>query len=45
MRAGVAVNGRPIETEAMPIRYAAGLVGTETDSERAIQWLPDGPML
>jgi hypothetical protein len=30
--------GRP-ETEAAPIRYVAELVGTETDSERAIRWL------
>jgi hypothetical protein len=27
------------KTEAAPIRYIAELVGTETDSERAIRWL------
>jgi hypothetical protein len=27
------------KTEAAPIRYVAELVGTETDSERAIRWL------
>ena len=26
-------------TEAAPIRYVAQLVGTDTDSERAIRWL------
>jgi hypothetical protein len=38
-RAGVAANGRRIETEAAPIRYAAELLGVDTDSERAIRWL------
>jgi len=38
-RAGVAANGRRIETEAAPIRYVAELLGADTDSERAIRWL------
>jgi hypothetical protein len=38
-RAGVAANGRRIETEAAPIRYVAELLGVDTDSERAIRWL------
>jgi hypothetical protein len=38
-RASVAAKGRQIETEAAPIRYVAELVGTDTDSERAIRWL------
>jgi hypothetical protein len=38
-RASVAARGRQIETEAAPIRYVAELVGTDTDSERAIRWL------
>jgi hypothetical protein len=36
-RASVAANGRRIETEAAPIRYAE-LLGVDTDSERAIRW-------
>ena len=31
--------GRQTETEAAPIRYVAELIGTDTDSERAIRWL------
>jgi hypothetical protein len=38
-RAGVAANGRRIETEAAPIRYVAEFLGINTDSERAIRWL------
>jgi hypothetical protein len=38
-RASVAAQGRRIETEAAPIRYVAGLVGADADSERAIRWL------
>jgi hypothetical protein len=38
-RASVAARGRQIETEAAPIRYVAELIGTDTDSERAIRWL------
>jgi hypothetical protein len=38
-RAGVAAKGKQIETEAAPIRYVAELVGSDTDSERAIRWL------
>ena len=38
-RATVAAKGRQIETEAAPIRYVAELLGTDTDSERAIRWL------
>jgi hypothetical protein len=30
---------RQVGNEAAPIRYVAELVGTETDSERAIRWL------
>jgi hypothetical protein len=38
-RASVAARARQIETEAAPIRYVAELLGTDTDSERAIRWL------
>jgi hypothetical protein len=38
-RAQVAARGRQIEADAAPIRYVAELVGTDTDSERAIRWL------
>jgi hypothetical protein len=38
-RASVAARGRQAETEAAPIRYVAELVGTDTDSERAIRSL------
>jgi hypothetical protein len=38
-RAALAANGRRIETEAAPIRYVAELLGTNTDSERAIRRL------
>lgn len=31
--------GRQIETEAAPIRYVAELLGSDTDSERAIRLL------
>jgi hypothetical protein len=37
--ASVAAKARQAETEAMPIRYVAELIGADTDSERAIQWL------
>ncbi len=35
----MAAKGRQAETEAAPIRYVAELIGTDTDSERAIRWL------
>jgi hypothetical protein len=35
----LAAQSRRIETEAAPIWYVAQLVGTDTDSERAIRWL------
>jgi hypothetical protein len=38
-RASLATQSRRIETEAAPIRYVAELLGTDTDSERAIWWL------
>jgi hypothetical protein len=38
-RASVAARGRQIETEAAPIRSVTEVVGTDTDSERAIRWL------
>src|SRR6266436_4787516 len=38
-RATISAKGRQIETEAAPIRYVAELIGTDTDSERAIRWL------
>ncbi len=38
-RASLAAQSRRIETEAAPIRYVAELLGTDTDSERAIRWL------
>jgi len=38
-RAAVAAKGRQIETDAAPIRYVAELLGTDTDSEKAIRWL------
>ena len=38
-RASLAAKGRQAETEAAPIRYVAELIGTDTDSERAIRWL------
>ena len=38
-RAQVAAKGRQAEIEAAPIRYVAGLIGADTDSERAIRWL------
>ena len=38
-RASVAAEGRQLETEAAPIRYVAELLGTDTDSEKAIRWL------
>jgi hypothetical protein len=38
-RAALGAKGRQIETEAAPIRYVAELLGTDTDSERAIRWL------
>ena len=36
--AALTAKARQIETEAAPIRYVAELVGTDTDSERAIRW-------
>ena len=38
-RAALGAKGKQIETEAAPIRYVAELIGTDTDSERAIRWL------
>jgi hypothetical protein len=38
-RASVAAKARQIETEAAPIRYVAELIGTDSDSARAIRWL------
>ncbi len=38
-RASLAAQGRRIETEVAPIRYVAELLGSDTDSERAIRWL------
>ncbi len=38
-RAALGAKGRQIETESAPIRYVAELLGTDTDSERAIRWL------
>jgi hypothetical protein len=38
-RASLAAKGRHAETKAAPIRYVAELVGTDTDSERAIRRL------
>jgi hypothetical protein len=38
-RASLAAQARRIETEAAPIRYVAELIGTDTDSEKAIRWL------
>jgi hypothetical protein len=35
----VAAKRRQIETEAAPIRYVVELLGTDTDSEKAIRWL------
>jgi hypothetical protein len=35
----LAAQGRKIETEAAPIRYVGELLGLDTDSEKAIQWL------
>jgi hypothetical protein len=35
----VTAQSRRIETEATPIRYVAELLGTDTDSEKAIRWL------
>jgi len=38
-RASLTAQGRRIATEATPIRYVAELLGTDTDSEKAIRWL------
>ena len=38
-RASVAAKGRQVDTEAGPIKYVAELIGTDTDSKRAIRWL------
>ena len=38
-RATVTAKGRQIETEALPIRYVAEIIGADTDSEKAIRWL------
>jgi hypothetical protein len=35
----VAAKSRAAETEAVPVRYVAELLGTDTDSESAIRWL------
>jgi hypothetical protein len=37
--ASVAAKGRQMESESAPIRYVAELLGSDTDSERAIRWL------
>jgi hypothetical protein len=36
-RASLAAQSRRIEAEAAPIRYVAELIGTDTDSQRAIR--------
>jgi hypothetical protein len=38
-RAALGARGRQLETDAAPIRYAAEMLGSDTDSERAIRWL------
>jgi hypothetical protein len=38
-RASLAAQSRRIETEAAPIRYVAELLGSDTESEKAIRWL------
>jgi hypothetical protein len=38
-RAALGAKGKQLETESAPIRYVAELLGTDTDSERAIRWL------
>ncbi len=43
-RAGVAAQGRQIETEATPIMYAAEVVGIGADPERAICALTGTPI-
>jgi hypothetical protein len=40
-RAALGAKSYQIETEAAPIRYVAELVGTNTDSERAIRFARD----
>jgi hypothetical protein len=37
--ASLTAQSRRMETEAMPIRYVAELIGADTDSEKAIRWL------
>jgi hypothetical protein len=46
-RASVAPKGRQVDTEAAPVKYVAELIGTDTDSERAIRWAdrPHGAVL
>ena len=38
-RAALGAKGRQMETEAVPIRYVAELLGADTHSEKAIRWL------
>ncbi len=38
-RAELAAKGRRIETEALPVKCVAELIGADADSERAIRWL------
>jgi hypothetical protein len=38
-RAALGAKGRQLETDAVPIRYVAEMLGVDTDSERAIRWL------
>jgi hypothetical protein len=38
-KAAVEGERRKVEAEAAPIRYVAELLGTDTDSEKAIRWL------
>ena len=37
--AALVATGHKIETETAPIRYVVELLGTDTDSEKAIRWL------
>jgi hypothetical protein len=38
-RAALGAKGRQLETDAVPIRYVAEMLGVDTDAERAIRWL------
>jgi hypothetical protein len=38
-RAALGAKGRQLETDAVPIRYVAEMLGVDADSERAIRWL------